>query len=90
MDDFSKCTWGTWVYFLKLKSGVFDKFLSYKALEEKKSREQIQRLRIDNGGEYVNNNFKSYCTTECIQMQHTIPYTPQQNGVAERKNRTIK
>jgi hypothetical protein len=38
----------------------------------------------------VNNNFTSYCTTQGIQMQHIVPYTPQQNGVAERKNRTLK
>jgi hypothetical protein len=60
IDDFSR---RTWVYLLKLKSEVFDKFLAYKALVEKQSRHQIQRLRADNGGEYVNNNFTSYCTT---------------------------
>jgi transposase InsO family protein len=87
IDDFSR---RTWVYFLKLKSEVFDKFLAYKALVEKKSGHQIQRLRTDNGGEYVNNNFTNYCTTQGIQMQHIVPYTPQQNGVAERKNRTLK
>ena len=38
----------------------------------------------------VNNNFTSYCTTQGIQMQHTVPYTPQQNDVPERKNRTLK
>jgi hypothetical protein len=85
--DFSK---RTWVYFLKLKSKVFDKFLAYKALVEKQSGHQIQRLRTDNGGEYVNNNFTNYCTTQGIQMQHTVPYTPQQNGVTERKNHTLK
>jgi transposase InsO family protein len=87
IDDFSR---RTWVYFLKLKSEVFDKFLAYKALVEKQSGHQIQKLRTDNGGEYVNNNFTSYCTTQGIQMQHTVPYTPQQNGVVERKNRTLK
>jgi transposase InsO family protein len=87
IDDFSR---RTWVYFLKLKSEVFDKFLAYKALVEKQSGHQIQRLRTDNGGEYVNNNFTSYCTTQGIQMQHIVPYTPQQNGVAERKNHTLK
>jgi transposase InsO family protein len=87
IDEFSRCTW---VYFLKLKSDVFDKFLVYKALVENKSGHQIQRLRIDNGGEYVKNNFTSYCTTQGIQMQHTVPYTPQQNGVAKIKNRTLK
>ena len=86
-DDFSK---RTWVYFLKLKSEVFDKFLAYKALVEKQFGHQIQKLRTDNGGEYVNNNFTNYCTTQGIQMQHTIPYTPQQNGVVEIKNHTFK
>ena len=37
----------------------------------------------------MNNNFTSYCTTQGIQMQHIVPYT-QQNGVVERKNRTLK
>ena len=60
IDDFSK---RTWVYFLKLKSEVFDKFLAYKALVEKQYGHQIQRLRTNNGGEYVNNNFTSYYTT---------------------------
>jgi transposase InsO family protein len=64
--------------------------LAYKALVEKKSRHQIQRLRKDNGGKYVNNNFTSYFTTQGIQMKHIVPYTPQQNGIAKRKNRTLK
>ena len=64
--------------------------MAYKALVEKQSGNQIQKLRMDNGGEYVNNNFKSYCTTKGIQMQHIVPYTPQQNGVVERNNHTIK
>jgi hypothetical protein len=80
----------TWVYFLKLKSKVFDNFLAYKALVEKKFGNQIQKIRTYNGGEYVNNNFTSYCTTHGIQMQHIVPYTPQQNGVTERKNHTLK
>jgi alpha-glucuronidase len=47
-------------------------------------------LKTNNGGEYVNNNFTSYYTTQGIQMQHIVPYTPQQNGIAERKNCTLK
>jgi hypothetical protein len=74
IDDFSE---QTWVYFLKLKSEVFDNFLAYKALLENKSRHQLQRLRIDSGGEYVNNKFTSYYTAQGIQMQHFVPYTPQ-------------
>jgi hypothetical protein len=65
IDDFSRCTW---VYFLKIKSEIFDKFLAYKALEEKQFGHQLQRLIIDNGEEYVNNNFTSYYTAQVIQM----------------------
>ena len=65
-------------------------FLAYKALVEKQSNHQIIKLRFDNGGEYVKKNFTTFCTEQRIQQQHTIPYTPQQNGVAERKNRTFK
>jgi hypothetical protein len=36
------------------------------------------------------NKFPSYCIAQGIQMQHTVPYTPQQNGVVERKNHTLK
>jgi transposase InsO family protein len=87
IDDLSR---RTWVYFLKLKSEFFDEFLSYKALVEKQFGHQIQRLKTDNGAKYVNNNFTSYCTTQGIQMQHVVPYKPQQNGVVERKNYTLK
>ena len=87
IDDFSR---RTWVYFLKLKSEVFNMFLAFKAFVEKQSRHQIFKLRFDNGGEYVNNKFINFCTKHGIQMQQTVPYTPQQNGVVERKNRTLK
>ena len=65
-------------------------FLAYKALVEKQSGHQIIKLRSDNGEEYVNSKFATFCTEQGIQQQHTIPYTPQQNGVAERKNHTLK
>ena len=65
-------------------------FLAYKALAEKQSGHQIIKLRSDNVGEYVNKNFTNLCTEQGIQQQHTVPYTPQQNGVAKRKNRTLK
>jgi transposase InsO family protein len=82
IDVFSR---HTWVYFLKLESEVFDKFLASKALVEKQFGHHIQRLRTNNGGEYVKNNFTSYCIAHGIQMQHIVPYTPQQNGVIEIK-----
>eukprot|EP00253_Pinus_taeda_P036051 PITA_36051 len=65
-------------------------FLAFKAFVEKQSGHQILKLRSDNGGEYVNNKFINFCIEHGIQMQHNVPYTPQQNGVAERKNHTLK
>eukprot|EP00253_Pinus_taeda_P035350 PITA_35350 len=65
-------------------------FLAFKAFVEKQSRHQILKLRSDNGGEYAKNNFINFCTENGIQMQHIVPYTPQQNGVVKRKNRTLK
>ena len=57
---------------------------------EKQSGHRINILRNDNGKENVNNNMQQLCEECGIQMQHSTPYTPQQNGVAERKNRSLK
>jgi hypothetical protein len=46
-------------------------------------------LRSDNGGEYVSKAFTGFCAQEGIRREWTVPYNPQQNGVAERKNRSI-
>ena len=54
IDDYSR---RTWVYFLKVKSEVFYTFLAYKALVKKQSGQHILKLRSNNGGEYVNNEF---------------------------------
>jgi transposase InsO family protein len=65
-------------------------FLAYKVLVEKQFGQRILKLRFDNGGEYVNNKFITFCTEHGIQMQHIVPYKSQQNGVAKRKNHTLK
>ena len=46
-------------------------------------------MRTDNGGEYTSNEFLEYCSIEGIKKENTVPHTPQQNGVAERKNKTM-
>jgi transposase InsO family protein len=46
-------------------------------------------LRIDNRGEYTSDEFDNFCQHEGIKSQLTIAYTPQQNGVAARMNRTL-
>jgi transposase InsO family protein len=87
IDDFSRFTW---VFFLKLKSEVFECLIEFKALAENESGCKIKILHTDNGGEYVNKYVQQLCIDAGIQLQHTVPYTPQQNGVAERKNRSLK
>ena len=46
-------------------------------------------LRSDNGGEFISAEFKEFCSAEGIRRELIAPHNPQQNGVAERKNRTI-
>ena len=50
---------------------------------------KIKALRSDNGGEYTGHEFEDFCIQHGIHRQLTVPYNPQQNGVAERKNRAI-
>ena len=56
---------------------------------EKQTGKCIKILRSDSGGEYVFRDFKKYCKENGIQQQFTVSHTPQQNGIAERKNRTL-
>lgn len=46
-------------------------------------------FRTDRGGEFNSNEFKKYCEDDVIERHYTAPYTPQQNGVVERRNRTV-
>ncbi|PRQ17740.1 putative RNA-directed DNA polymerase [Rosa chinensis] len=86
IDDYSR---KTWVYFLNEKSQAFTTFKSFKCLVEKETGDYIQCLRTDRGGEFTSQEFNTFCSTHGISRQLTAAYTPQQNGVAERKNRTI-
>jgi transposase InsO family protein len=49
----------------------------------------VKALRSDNVGEYISNEFKDFCNKEAIRRELIAPHNPQQNGVTERKNRTI-
>ena len=88
IDDYSR---KAWVYFLAYKSDAFNIFKLYKALVEKEAGGgvSIKCLRTDRGGEFNSDEFKEYCAVNGIKRQLTAAYTPQQNGVAERKNRTV-
>lgn len=86
IDDFSR---KVWIYIIKAKSECFAKFKEWKALVEKQCEHKIKVLRSDNGGEYLSKDFDELLKHEGIGRQTSTPYTPQQNGVAERANRTI-
>ena len=86
VDDYSRYAW---IYFLKSKDEVFDKFREFKALVENQSKKNIKLLRYDNGGEYGSTKFEKFCKQCGIARQNTTPYTPQQNGVAKRLNRSL-
>ncbi|GJY14156.1 retrovirus-related pol polyprotein from transposon TNT 1-94 [Tanacetum coccineum] len=80
----------TYVYLLKSKDQAFETYKIYKAEVENQRGKKIQILRSDRGGEYFSTEFSSYCESQGLIHQRTTPYTPQQNGVAERKNRILQ
>ena len=67
----------------------FTKFCEFKALVEKELGKKIKALRSDNDGEYVSQEFKDFCAVEGIKRELMAPHNPQQNGVAERKNKLL-
>ena len=86
IDD---CTRYIWVYLLKRKSDVFKCFKTWKALVENLSGKKLKMLRTDRGGEYTSSEFEEFLRSVGVRHERTIPKTPEQNGVAERCNRTL-
>ena len=86
IDD---CTRMTWLFMMKNKTDVFPIFQSFHKQIETQFSTKIQILRSDNGGEYINHDFQTYFQMHGIIHETTCPQTPQQNGVAERKNRHL-
>jgi hypothetical protein len=89
IDDYSRYTH---IYFLQKKSEVLKKFKEFTEMVKNifaMENYRVSTLRSDNGGEYVSGEFANFCQTNGIVHQYTVPYTPEQNGVAERFNRTI-
>ena len=87
IDDCSKYCY---VYLLHSKDEALNMFKTYKAEVENQLEKKIKIIRSDRGGEYESIAFADFCALNGIVHQTTAPYTPQQNGVAERKNRTLK
>ncbi|KAH9716240.1 hypothetical protein KPL71_021389 [Citrus sinensis] len=86
IDDFSR---RVWIYVLKSKEQVFEKFKNWKVLVEKQTGKTVKKLRTDNGLEFCNQVFDEFCAKEGIARHKIVRMTPQQNGLAERMNRTL-
>ena len=86
IDDYSR---KVWVFFLKSKDAAFGEFKDWKTMIEKQTGKQVKRLRTDNGLEFVKDEFTSFCKKFGIVRHRTCAGRPQQNGVAERMNRTL-
>ena len=85
-DDYSRFSW---VMFLEHKDETFDYLMVLFKKLENLYKLPIRRIRSDNGTEFKNNKMLEYCNEHGVLHEFSAPYTPQQNGVAERKNRTI-
>ena len=78
----------TWVYLLKTKDEVFKRFKEWKVMAENIVGRKLKVLRSDNGGEYIGKQFQEFLKSEGVHHELTVPKNHQQNGVAERLNRT--
>ncbi|WCJ34767.1 Retrovirus-related Pol polyprotein from transposon TNT 1-94 [Euphorbia peplus] len=87
VDDYTRMMW---VYMIKTKDEALSVFKRFKAMVEKDGTKQgIQVFRTDRGGEFCSNEFNKFCADTGILRHYTAPYSPQQNGVVERRNRTV-
>ncbi|KAI0492615.1 hypothetical protein KFK09_026891 [Dendrobium nobile] len=86
VDDYSRYTW---LFPIIHKSDVTATFITFTKFIENQTNYTIKTLRTDGGTEFNNYSMKSFLASKGIGHQMTCPYTPEQNGVAERKNRHI-
>src|SRR4051812_35583516 len=86
VDDFSRYSW---VYFFKLKSETQNTFIYFINMLQHQYNLPVLIIRSDNDTEFKNYTLNDFLSDEGIKHQYSAAYTPQQNGVAERKNQTL-
>ena len=86
IDDASRYVF---VRFLDNKSAALNEFKKWKTEIEKQTGKCLKRIRTDNGLEFCSKNWTAFCKSTGIRHETTMTYTPQQNGIAERFNRTV-
>ncbi|GJW03895.1 putative ribonuclease H-like domain-containing protein [Tanacetum coccineum] len=85
-DDFSRFSW---VFFLATKDKTFEILCNLIISLEKQLNHHVKIIRCDNGTEFKNYVMNEFCAKKGIKREFSVARTPQQNGVAERKNRTL-
>ena len=83
VDDFSRFTW---VYFLRIKSEVYQVMIDFIKKSETSLKKKVWMIKSDNDSEFKNHVLDSFLTEKGILHNFSSPYTPQQNGVVERRN----
>ncbi|GKB88277.1 retrovirus-related pol polyprotein from transposon TNT 1-94, partial [Tanacetum coccineum] len=86
IDEYSRYTW---VHFLRKKSQAAEMIISFIRMVENQNDVKVKQIKTDNGGEFRNHELESFCNEKGISHSFSSPYTPEQNGVAKRKNRTL-
>ena len=79
-----------WAYPIRTKDRVFSIFTDWLAMVENQTGRKLKCLRTDNGGEFKSEQFVRFCRERGIRREYTAPHSPEQNGIAERMNRTIQ
>ncbi|GJT58802.1 putative ribonuclease H-like domain-containing protein [Tanacetum coccineum] len=85
-DDFSRFSW---VFFLATKDETSEILCNLITCLEKQLNHNVKIIRCDNGTEFKNYAMNEFCAKKGIKRKFSVARTPQQNGVAERKNRTL-
>jgi transposase InsO family protein len=86
VDDYSRFTW---VFFLQEKSQTQETLKRFLKRAQNEFGLRIKKIRSDNGTEFENSQIEGFLEEEGIKHEFSFPYTPQQNDVVERKNRTL-
>ncbi|KAI3672709.1 hypothetical protein L6452_38806 [Arctium lappa] len=86
VDDYYRFTW---VYFLRTKDETSGLIKSFILRIENQTNQKVKVIRSDNGTEFKNLDLNTFCEEKGIERQYSAPRTPQQNGDAERRNRTL-
>ena len=87
LDDYSRFTW---TFFISSKSDTFQFFRKFAKIVQNEKDLKIKSIRSDHGGEFQNESFEKFCEHHDIYHNFSAPRTPQQNGVLERKNRSLE